>query len=42
MIKIEPGCCDGKPKAKGGLMHLTADNRRPGEMPGEMFMVIIS
>ena len=21
---IEPGCCDGKSKSKGGLMHLTA------------------
>ena len=25
-IKIEPECCVGKPKAKGGLMHLTAED----------------
>ena len=28
-IKIEPDCCVGKPKAKGGLMHLTAEGCMP-------------
>ena len=28
-IKIEPGCCVYKSKAKGGLMHLTAKGHRP-------------
>ena len=28
-IKIEPGSCVRNPKAKGGLMHLTAEGRRP-------------
>ena len=27
-VKIEPGCCVGNPKAKGGLMHLKAKGRR--------------
>ena len=28
-IKTSPGSCVGKPKALGGLMHLTAEGRRP-------------